>query len=177
MDQTDQPQQAGDSTVSPRADLWSSFLWIALGAAIVWTSLGMDRLERLGASIYTAPGLVPGLLGAAIAIMGFLLLLRALRAGALRSVPSSKLVLANHWRLIFSLGFSLLYALIVVKSALPFWLITAIYVAVFVIVFQLEERREKNQVPRGLIVAVAHGLISGLLIQYVFEELFFVRLP
>lgn len=177
MSQSDQPQQAGDGTVSPRADLWSSFLWIALGLAIVWGSLGMERLERLGASIYTAPGLVPGLLGAAIAVMGLLLLLRAVRAGALRAMQRKKLVLANHWRLIFSLGWSLLYALIVVKSALPFWLITAVYIAVFVIVFQLEERRTKNQVPRGLIVAVVHGLISGLLIQYVFEELFFVRLP
>lgn len=177
MSQSDQPQQVGDDSVSPRADFWSSFVWIGLGVAIVWSSLGMDRLERLGANIYTAPGLVPGLLGAAIAFMGLLLLLRALRAGAFRRAATLDLSPARHWRLIFSLGWSLIYALIVVKSALPFWLVTAIYVAIFVVVFQYEERKAKQQVPRGLVVAVVHGLISGLLIQYVFEELFFVRLP
>lgn len=182
MDQTDQSQAgasqaAGDDAVSPRADLWSSLVWIALGIAIVWSSLGMDRLERLGANIYTAPGLVPGLLGAAIAFMGLLLLLRAVRGGALRRATALDLSPARHWRLIFSLGWSLIYALVVVKSALPFWLVTAIYVAVFVVVFQYKERRVKNQIPRGLAVAVVHGLISGALIQYVFEQLFFVRLP
>lgn len=177
MDQTDNQQPAADDSVSPRADLWSSLLWIGLGGAIVWISLGMDRLERLGASIYTAPGLVPGLLGAAIAIMGLLLLLRAVRAGALRSATQADWSPARHWRLIFSLGWSLVYALVVVKSALPFWLLTAVYIAVFVIVFQYEERKAKAQIPRGIAVAVVHGLISGALIQYVFEELFFVRLP
>lgn len=177
MSQNDLPQVAEEEAVSPRADFWSSLVWIALGLAIFWGSLTMDRMERLQGSIYTAPGLVPGLLGLAIAIMGGLLLLRAVRAGGLQVVRRERLVLSRHWRLIFSLGSSLLYALIVVKSAVPFWLITAIYIAIFVIVFQYEERRAKGQVPRGIAVALVHGLLSGVIIQYVFEELFFVRLP
>ncbi len=178
MDQTPaQPAVAEETPVSPRADFWSSFIWIALGLAIVVLSLKMDRLERFQASIYTAPGLVPGLLGLAIAIMGAILLLRAVRAGALQKQAPRRLVLGDHWRLIFSLGLSLVYALVIVASALPFWLVTAIYVAVFVIVFQYAERRAAGQVPRGIAVAVVHGLLAGWLIQYVFEELFLVRLP
>lgn len=177
MSQNDVPEIAGEEAVSPRADFWSSLFWIALGVAIVMGSLAMERLERLGATIYTAPGLVPGLLGASIAVMGLLLMLRAIRNGGLRAVRGDRLVLSRHWRLIFSLVTSLLYALIVVKSAAPFWLVTAVYVAIFVAVFQYEERRAKGQVPRGLAVAMVHGLLSGLIIQYVFEELFFVRLP
>jgi hypothetical protein len=177
MDQTPAQPVAEETPVSPRADFWSSLVWIALGLAILVISLQMDRLERFQASIYTAPGLVPGLLGIAIAFMGAILLLRALRGGALRKDTPRRLVLRDHWRLIFSLGLSLAYALVVVASALPFWLLTAIYVATFVFVFQYAERRAAGQVPRGIAVAVVHGLLAGWLIQYVFEELFLVRLP
>jgi hypothetical protein len=178
MDQTPtQPAVAEEVPVSPRADFWSSLVWILLGLAILVISLNMDRLERFQASIYTAPGLVPGLLGLAIAFMGAILLLRAVRGGALQMLAPRRLVLRDHWRLIFSLGLSLLYALVIVTSALPFWLVTAVYVAVFVIVFQYAERRARNQLPRGIAIAVVHGLLAGWVIQYVFEELFLVRLP
>ncbi len=178
MDQTPaQPTDAEAVPVSPRADFWSALVWIVLGVAILVISLKMDRLERFQASIYTAPGLVPGLLGIAIAFMGAILLLRAVRAGALQKRTAARVDLRDHWRLIFSLGLSLVYALVVVASALPFWLVTAIYVAIFVFVFQYAERRAAGQIPRGIAVAVVHGLLAGWLIQYVFEELFLVRLP
>lgn len=177
MDDSQATGLPAEESVSPRADFWSSFIWIGLGIAMLWMSLNMDRLERFQASIYTAPGLVPGLLGIAIALMGVILLVRAINAGALRARARKPLVLAQHWRLIFSLSLSLIYALIIVASALPFWLVTAVYVTIFVIVFQYAERRAKAQVPRGIAVAVVHGLLAGVLIQYVFEELFLVRLP
>src|SRR5688572_32753285 len=46
-----------------------------------WT---MDRLERLGAKLYSAPGLVPGLLGGVLFVLSIALAVRALRQGALR---------------------------------------------------------------------------------------------
>ena len=162
---------------SPRADFWSGLVWVALGLGIVWGSWIMGRLEHLQASIYTVPGVVPGILGIAIALMGIILLGRAVRHGALQAMPHQAHALRSHWRLIVSLVWSLAYAGIVVASALPFWLITAVYVAVFVLVFQFQERRAAAQMPRGVAVAVVHCLLSGLLIQYVFEDLFLVRLP
>lgn len=179
MDQTPAQTAVAEEAVpvSPRADFWSSLVWIVLGLAILVISLKMDRLERFQASIYTAPGLVPGLLGLAIAFMGGILLLRAVRGGALQTQAPRRMVLRDHWRLIFSLGLSLAYALVIVASALPFWLVTAAYVATFVMVFQYAERRASNQLPRGIAIAVVHGLLAGWLIQYVFEELFLVRLP
>ncbi|WP_428248664.1 tripartite tricarboxylate transporter TctB family protein [Ferrovibrio sp.] len=174
---TPQEETAAEQ-LTPRADFWSGLLWIAFGLAIAVISWNMDRLERFQASIYTAPGLVPGLLGLCIALMGGLLVLRAAKAGGLKPVQQRQpLVLAEHWRLIFSLLWSLVYALVIVASALPFWLVTAVYVAVFVVAFQYAERQAKGQLPRGIMVAIVHGLISGALIQYVFEELFLVRLP
>jgi hypothetical protein len=177
MDQSSVQSEAGKPQVPPRADFWSAAVWIVLGLAIAVISLQMDRLERFQASIYTAPGLVPGLLGLSIALMGGILMLRAVRAGALQGRAPVRLVLRDHWRLIFSLGLSLVYALVIVASAMPFWLLTAIYVSAFVIVFQYAERRVAGQVPRGVAVAVVYGLLAGWAIQYVFEELFLVRLP
>ena len=68
---------------SPFTDLISGGVWLALAVGIMVISWKMDRLAHLQATIYTAPGLVPGLLGLAIAIMGVLLILRSVRAGAL----------------------------------------------------------------------------------------------
>ena len=43
----------------------------------------MDRLEHMHINPYTAPGLVPGMLGAFIALFGLVMAIRAVRAGAL----------------------------------------------------------------------------------------------
>lgn len=170
------PATEKDGT-SPRADLWGGIVWIVVGLAIFWGSWTMDRLPHFHIQFYTVPGLLPGILGIAIALMGAILLGRAIRAGALQSVVPPRFAAADHWRLAFTLGWSVCYAAVVMAALAPFWLATAAYVAVFVIVFQYEERRASGKLPRGLVVALAHGLLSGLIIQYVFEDLFLVRLP
>lgn len=162
---------------SPRADLWGGIIWVLVGLVIFWGSWIMDRLPHFHIEFYTVPGLLPGILGAMIALMGLILLGRAIRAGALDSIVPRHFAIADHWRLAFTLSWSVFYAAVVVAGLLPFWLSTAIYVAVFVVVFQYEERRASGQVQRGLVVALAHGLLSGLIIHYVFEDLFLVRLP
>ncbi|HLT76835.1 MAG TPA: hypothetical protein VKZ87_05560, partial [Ferrovibrio sp.] len=126
---------------TPRADLWGGIAWIVVGLVIFWGSWTMDRLPHFHIQFYTVPGLLPGILGAVIALMGVILLGRAIRAGALETVMPGRFAPADHWRLAFTLGWSVCYAGIVVAGLMPFWLSTAIYVALFVIVFQYEERR------------------------------------
>jgi hypothetical protein len=58
---------------SARADLFAGLAFLAFGIAISIGSLMMDRLERLQATIYTAPGLVPGILVLLLAMMAALL--------------------------------------------------------------------------------------------------------
>ena len=90
---------------TPRADLFWALAWIAVGAAMFAGGFTMDRLERQHINPYTAPGLVPALLGIGIAVLGAILLVRSVRRGALaaadggssscgstsRSAPSRKL--------------------------------------------------------------------------------------
>ena len=63
--------------VSPRTDLRTAFFWIALGGCIVFSSWQMDRMEQQGASLYTAPGLWPGIIGLLLAVLGGVLARRS----------------------------------------------------------------------------------------------------
>src|SRR5680860_554387 len=61
-----------------RSDLGSSIVLILFGAVVAFESWRMPRYESIGGSIYSAPGLVPGLLGAVIALLGAIMLVRYL---------------------------------------------------------------------------------------------------
>ena len=50
----------------PRSDLPASIGLILFGAFVLYESLRMPRFERIGGTILSAPGLVPGALGALI---------------------------------------------------------------------------------------------------------------
>jgi len=54
---------------------------------------------------------------------------------------------------------------------------TALFVTAFVFVFQYIERKASGKLVRGLVVALACGVLTALLVTLRFEELFYVRLP
>lgn len=166
-----------DKKPSPFVDLLAGAVWLALAAAIVIGAWRMDRFQHLQASIYTAPGLVPALLGGSIGFMALLLMARSIRAGALAQAAWPKVRLADHWRLIAILALSLVYAIGLIGRGPPFWLASAIYVALTVFVFQFADRRRNGTLLRGATVAMVFGIISGLIIHYSFQDLFLVRLP
>lgn len=171
-------ESAPDSRPSPRADLWSAVFWIAFGGAIVVGSWRMDRLERMGATLYTTPGLVPGLLGAVILFFGVLLALRSLRAarnGSTEAVaPLNEHFSARVWLV---LGLCLVYAVVLVGHGMPFWFATFLFVAAFVFIFEYPKRREQAQVPRGALMAFIYGAATSAIVSTVFEQIFLVRLP
>ena len=65
-----------------RADLLAGLFFIILGLAIFYGAWTMDRLEVRRIQPLTAPGLVPGLLSAALTLCGFVLAFRSLRTPA-----------------------------------------------------------------------------------------------
>jgi hypothetical protein len=159
----------------PAADLAWSVAWIAFGAAVLYGGWAMDRLERQNINPYTAPGLVPGLLGIGIVVMGVLLLVRSLRAsraGTEGGAPGDDLR-----RLGLALALCLGYGLGLVGHGLPFWLATFVFVFASIALLQLPERRANGTLARGLGVAAlcAAGTAAG--VTLVFQEVFLVRLP
>lgn len=164
---------SADAKPTPAADLAWSVAWIAFGGAVLYGAWTMDRLEKQNINPYTAPGLVPGLLGAGLVFMGLLLMLRSLRAPKVqRSAPAGDL-----GRLGIALALCLAYGLGLVGRGVPFWLATFLFVFAAIAVLQWPERRAAGTVARGLGVAAlcAAGTAAG--VTLVFQEIFLVRLP
>ncbi|MEP7182977.1 MAG: tripartite tricarboxylate transporter TctB family protein [Betaproteobacteria bacterium] len=165
---------------SPRRDLQGGIVWTALGSVIVVLSWQMDRMTQQGATLHTAPGLWPGIVGTMLALLGGVLALRswhrAQRIGwdvaepdETDYAPLSSFALAA--------GMFFVYALLLVGRGLPFWLVTAVFVTAFVFLFQLAQRKAAGQLYRGAVVALACGVLTALLVTLLFEQLFYVRLP
>ena len=165
---------------SPRRDLQGGIAWTALGSAIVALSWQMDRMEQQGATVHTAPGLWPGIVGLLLALLGGVLALRSWRrarrigwdaaqADDTDYAPRSSFALAA--------AMFLVYAVLLVGRGLPFWLVTAVFVAAFVFLFQHAKRKADRAVVRGAIVAVTCGALTALVVTLLFERLFYVRLP
>jgi len=134
--------------------------WIAVGGAIVYASWTMDRLERHGAALFTAPGLVPGLLGLVLLVLGVVLAVRN------RAAPSLRLRWENTpLVLVLCLGYA-----IGLVGRVPFWLATFVFVTVFIAAFEYPSRRRMTLAP-------VYGAATSLAVTYLFETVFLVRLP
>jgi hypothetical protein len=158
-----------------RSDLIGGLAWIALGGAIAVMSWNMDRLAQLAINPYTVPGLVPGLLGGGLVVLGALLAIRAIRAGALSMLnvplaPDRTLLR----RLVVTGGLCIGYVVLLL-GRLPFWLATVLFVLAFIAVFDVLQRREGRA--RGAAIALAVAILTGGIVTLVFENLFLVRLP
>jgi|JI8StandDraft_1071087.scaffolds.fasta_scaffold352721_1 hypothetical protein len=160
-----------------RTDLIAALVWIVIGGAITSGAWTMDRLERLHINRYEAPGLVPGLLGAAIFVLGLVLAVRSVRRGALRATEAAPAP-AGRRHLALVLGATLLYALVLVGHGIPFWLATFVFVSGFILFFDAERQAELGrgkwaQAWRGLL----YGACTSAVVTFAFEQIFLVRLP
>jgi hypothetical protein len=183
-----------------RSDLIIGIVLTLFGAVIVRESLVMPRFASIGADPVTAPGLVPGLLGGIIALLGLLMVLRAVLG--LRAAPASATAAtassavrdaedaddrappayvvepprASGRRLATMLVTGMIFSGLAV-GRLPFWFATFLFVFVAVALLELQRygagRRLWQRV--GIAAVIAGGTAWG--VTYVFEGIFLVRLP
>ena len=162
------------------SELRAGLAWTVFGIAVLALSWRMDRLEAQHINPYTVPGLLPGLLGLVMILLGVLLALRSWGRGA-RLVGGPRF--APDWRsmrrLAVVIGLILAYTVALLGRGLPFWLVSALYVTASIVLLQAPQRAlaERSLDWRDLAFAAAVGIGSGVVIQYVFQELFLVRLP
>jgi hypothetical protein len=164
-----------DSQSPPRYDLACGLGWIAAGAAIVFGSWTMDRLEYLNINPYTAPGLVPGVLGAVIVLCGGLMAVRAVRDGGFRGRRQHAPIFTS--RVALSLALCLGFALGLVGRGPPFWAAAALFLFLHVFLFDLGEERSEHGLWRRLFLALAVSAGASFVITMIFQEFFLVRLP
>jgi hypothetical protein len=169
-----------DPRATARSELIQACGWIALGIATLVGSLRMDRLERQNINPYTVPGLLPGLLGAAMVLLGTLLALRSWRRGALEARHAAfAFDPAAARRVVLVLALCLTFGVVLVGHGVPFWLAAASFVSIAIVVLQRPQRRAAGErMALGTVAsAIVIGLCAGGAITLVFQQLFLVRLP
>lgn len=145
-----------------RSDAAQGVAWALGGGLIVYASWTMDRLERHGAALYTAPGLVPGLLGLVLVVLGVALALR--KRGISASSPAIRW---GNTPLVLALCLGYAIGLI---GRMPFWLATFVFVTAFIAIFEYPSRRR-------MALAPLYGAAASLAVSNLFEAVFLVRLP
>lgn len=162
----------GDGTRPPARDRVDGPLWLLLGVAIVIGAAGIDRMERQGVPWFSAPGLVPGLLGLCIAVAGLWMTLRAWRGPVVPAEPSAP---GTGRRVVLAIAACLAFGLGLVGHGLPFAVATFVYLLAHVL--GLLRADGGGRWPRDVGLAVSVALVSALVVPFVFETLFLVRLP
>lgn len=160
-------------------DLRDAAGWFVFGSAVLIGSIAMDRLESQSINPYTVPGLLPGLLGLAAMLLAVLLALRSWRRGALHAPAGPAIDRAVARRLALIIALVVAYAIGLVGHGMPFWLASALYVAVAIVTLQAPQRAALGTTLtlREVAFAIAVGVGSGVVVTYVFQDLFLVRLP
>jgi putative tricarboxylic transport membrane protein len=142
--------------------------WAVFGAAVLIASWRMDRLESLHINPWSAPGVMPGVLGALMLVFGITLALR--RGGEVAALD------ASPRRTALALVLCIAFAGGLLGRGLPFWLTAATFLFVSILAFRL---LDPDATPRWR-VALSSAVIAvcaALIISFVFEDLFLVRLP
>lgn len=169
-------EQQEETLPSPRSDLVSGGVWVVIGAAIAIGSWNMDRLASQGVPVFTAPGLVPGVLGVMIFLAALAIVVRSVRRGALEPAGGGAAG-SGITGVAAALVLCIAYAGVLIGHGLPFWVASSLYLFLHIFVLQWPERRATGQVPRGLALAGVIGLAGGVSIALLFEYAFLVRLP
>lgn len=168
-------ESAPEQGPSATADLAWSLVWIAVGAAMFIGGYTMDRLENQNINPYTAPGLVPALLGIGIFILGLILLVRSVRRPTHAHGGDEAQMSAQ--RLVLAVVLCIAYAAGLVGRGVPFWLATAAFVFVAILAFRWADLKATGRLARGAAVAAACAIGTAAGVTLVFQELFLVRLP
>ena len=149
--------------------------WMAFGAAVLVASWRMDRLESLHINPWSAPGLMPGVLGALMLLFGAALGVREFA----HPTPGEGASPVSARRIALALVLCVAFAAGLLGRGLPFWLVCAAFLFVAILAFRFLDRDEGPSISLGRVAlsTAAISLAAALAISLVFEKLFLVRLP
>lgn len=159
-----------------RTDLFAGLVVSTLGIAAFVGALAMPTFADRNGDPLTAPGITPGIISGVIAVLGIALLLRAMAGRGPRDVPVQTWPPGAARRTVFTIVTTLAYG-ILLFGQMPFIPATAGFIFVFTLGAELmHPGRSRNVVALGLWAALLAG-VSAFAIQYLFTDLFLVRLP
>jgi len=156
-----------------KADFFTSIFLFLLGLIVFIISIRMPTFKELGANPYSAPGIVPGILGVILLFMSAILFIRSvIRKGYKIRLSSQglKLFFKNNsiQRFLIALFLSVFYVILLGK--INYFLLTGIYIFLFIWSFELKTKKT-------LFFALLEAVLIAACISYVFRYLFLVTLP
>ena len=164
----------------PKADFATSIFLIVFSGAIFYFSVKMPRFAERHVNPYSAPGLVPGLLGLILGLLGLILLIRSImRKGyklnlnekTLKTFFTDKMTI----RILYSVLVSVSYWILL--GRVPFIVVTALYVIAFIIIFEYDKNERLFAQWKTFLFAVIIGVLTSVSVAYTFQYLFLVNLP
>ena len=165
----------------PRADLITSILLIGFGVAVFIGSVRMPTFAEQGVNPYSAPGIVPGFLGAIVGVLGVVLLVRSIvrrgyRLGVSGSSVRAFFTAEMTKRFAVTIIVSVIYGLGLVGQ-LPYEVATALYVFAFIVIFEYKWKLGFRAQWKRLLLAAITAVLTGGIVGSVFRYLFLVNLP
>ncbi len=165
-----------------KKDFITSIVLIAFSLSIVVLSYTMPRLERRGIDPFSAPGVVPGMIGLVLLCLALVLFVRSVRRGGYRLFESGAAAsdgtarTGAHLRVLLTLGLSLVYA-VGFLGRLNYSVATVLYILAFICLFEYQPGQGLWQQRRVFIAALIQAVLASVLITLVFQKLFLVDLP
>jgi len=165
-----------------RADFYTALFLMVFGIGVVEESWRMPRFTDLGQSVWSSPGITPGMIGIVLAVMGAILFLRSRREiRAARAEGGASGFDKAGWA---RAGFALLLCLIFgigLVGRIPFQLASFLFMLAFIVSFDSYDNRDayrdRLRMMRRVIVAVVIAGVAAWAISKIFQDIFFVRLP
>ncbi|WP_422479399.1 tripartite tricarboxylate transporter TctB family protein [Pleomorphochaeta sp. DL1XJH-081] len=171
----------------PKADFITSIILMVFSAFVLIESIRMPRLEHRNINPYSIPGLVPAVLGVIMGFFSITLFIRSMRHGGhlmlKRHEPSPEITAKpSFWkkpetiRVLLTVGFCLLYAIILVGWV---WypIATFVFTFIFIVLFEYDRSKLAKEQIRIYVIAAIEALLTAVLVSVVFRYLFLIRLP
>ena len=163
-----------------KADFFTSIFLFLFGLAVLILSIRMPTFRELRANPYSAPGIVPGIMGVILFFMGVILFIRSvIRKGYKIKLSSQaiKIFFKNDAikRLLIAIFLSVFY--VILLGNINYFLLTGMYIFIFIFAFEFKTKKNIFSQRKTLLFAFLEAVFIAALISFVFRYLFLVRLP
>ena len=165
-----------------RKDFITAIILITFSVSVIVMSYEMPRLERRGIDPFSAPGVVPGMIGIVLLCLALILFVRSIRHGGYRFFQKETVMSSEDqhqgagFRVLLTLLISLIYA-IGFLGRFDYSLCTALYIFTFICLFEFKSGIALWSQKRMFLVALVQSATASLLISILFQKLFLVDLP
>ena len=178
---TSDPLLPHEQPLRPRTDLLTGAFFSLFGLTVLYLAWLMPTYVEQKGEIYTAPGLVPAFYGTIVALLSLWMVGRSIQRGALRpgggdDAPAAAREGYSNVRLALAAALGLFFVFILL-GRMPFWLSSAIFIFLFIVLFEWHAELPWRARALRLGAAAAIGLVTGLSVMLLFERVFYVRLP